>query len=35
MPLFGSKPGDGATAWEPQAAAGRLAGLYDKCVRGQ
>src|SRR6202050_3846805 len=25
MPLFGSKPGDGAAAWEPEAAAGRLA----------
>ena len=25
MPLFGSKPADGAAAWEPQAAAGRLA----------
>ena len=25
MPLFGSKPADGAGAWEPQAAAGRLA----------
>ena len=25
MPLFGSKPGDGAATWEPQAAAGRLA----------
>src|SRR5260370_519194 len=23
MPLFGSKPGDGAAAWEPRAAAGR------------
>src|SRR5580693_5229754 len=25
MPIFGSKPADGAAAWEPQAAAGRLA----------
>src|ERR1700693_4019151 len=25
MPLFGSKPADGAAAWEPQAAASRLA----------
>src|SRR6202050_5564751 len=25
MPLFGSKPADGSAAWEPQAAAGRLA----------
>src|SRR5580704_14380802 len=25
MPLFGNKPADGAAAWEPQAAAGRLA----------
>src|ERR1700723_2088800 len=25
MPLFGSKPADGAATWEPQAAAGRLA----------
>jgi uncharacterized protein YbjQ (UPF0145 family) len=25
MPLFSSKPGDGAPAWEPQAAVGRLA----------
>src|ERR1700723_3506882 len=34
MPLFGSKPADGAATWEPQAAAGRLANTAGASPAG-
>src|SRR6202046_2793950 len=34
MPVFGSKPADGAATWEPQAAAGRLANTAGAAPAG-
>src|SRR6202035_4009465 len=34
MPVFGGKPADSAAAWEPQAAAGRLANTAGAAPAG-